>query len=94
MKDIYLAWDNQKPTIKAQDTRSHSRHYVPSGGDAFVSTYKSTLDIGLANMSGIYSVPVTLEMCREHERDRQRTILAHDMLEDIYDDFLSEDVTE
>ena len=94
MKDIYLAWDNQKPTIKTKDTRSHSRYYVPSGDDALVTTYRSTFDIGLINMPDAWQAPVTLEMCREYERDKQRTILAHDMLEDIYDDFLSEDVTE
>ena len=50
MKDIYLAWDNKKPTMKAKDTKSHSRHYVPSGESAFDITYRDTLRIGLLNM--------------------------------------------
>lgn len=50
MKDIYLAWDNQKPTMKVKDTKSHSRHYVASGENAFDMTYRDTLRIGLLNM--------------------------------------------
>ena len=94
MKDLYLAWDNKKPTIKARDMSSHSGLYVRSGDDALVTTHRSTMDIGLINMPDAWQAPVTLEMCREYERDRQRTILAHDMLEDIFDDFLSESGTE
>ena len=94
MKDLYLAWDNKKPTIKARDMSSHSGLYVRSGDDALVTTHRSTMDNVLINMPDAWQAPVSLEMCREYERDRQRTILAHDMLEDIYDDFLSESGTE
>jgi len=50
MKDLYLAWDNQKPTMKAKDTKSHSQHYVPSGENAFDITYRDTMRIGALQM--------------------------------------------
>ena len=50
MKDIYLAWDNKKPTMKAKDLRSGLGHIVPSGESAFDITHRDTLRIGLLNM--------------------------------------------
>ena len=45
-----LVFENGRPVPSGKDTKSHSRHYVPHGKDAFDETYKHILSIGALQM--------------------------------------------
>lgn len=38
-KHLNLVWDNGRMVPPSRTARSHSRHYVPSGQDAYMQTY-------------------------------------------------------
>lgn len=45
-----LVFENDRPVPSGSDTKSHSRHYVPSGQDAFSQTYRHILSVGAFNI--------------------------------------------
>lgn len=81
-----LVWDNNRQVPSAKNTKSHSRHYVPSGSsmagdDAFVSTYKHVLGMGAYNMQ---------QTCKGHYLDEFRKREADKMFDEIMMDFVTE----
>ncbi len=61
-----LVWDNGVQVPSASDTKSHSRHYVASGDDAFAITYRDTLRLGVLNMQA----PNMKQWCKEHRGEQ------------------------
>ena len=61
-----LVWDNGKQVPPAKNTKSHSRHYVASGEDAFSITYHDTLRLGVLNMG----VPNMKQWCKEYRGEQ------------------------
>tara|TARA_X000000950_G_C13815024_1_gene619399 strand:+ start:1082 stop:1357 length:276 start_codon:yes stop_codon:yes gene_type:complete len=57
-----LVWENNRQVPPAKNTKSHSRHYVPSGKDSFDQTYKHILSIGAFQMQ---------EFCRDKRNERR-----------------------
>ena len=45
-----LVWENNSIVPSAKGTKSHSRHYVPHGRDAFDETYEHIMRIGVWNI--------------------------------------------
>ena len=45
-----LVWENNRQVPPAKNTKSHMRHYVPSGRDAFDQTYHHMMRIGAWQM--------------------------------------------
>jgi len=45
-----VAWENNSIVPSAKGTKSHSRHYVPQGRDAFGETYEHLMRIGVWNI--------------------------------------------
>jgi|9_EtaG_2_1085328.scaffolds.fasta_scaffold79676_2 hypothetical protein len=60
-----LVWDNGKQVPPAKNTKSHSRHYVASGEDAFAITYHDTLRLGVLNMG----VPNMKQWCDNYHTE-------------------------
>ena len=81
-----LVWDNNRQVPSAKNTKSHSRHYVPSassiaGDDAFVRTYHHVMTIGAYNMQS---------KCKGHYLDEFRKREAANTFDEIMMDFVTE----
>jgi len=72
---IELVFDNGERVPSAKNTKSHSRHYVPKGKDAFALTYDDTLRMG--QFRG--SIPNIREYCDKAHDDQLYRQFCEDM---------------
>jgi len=71
-----ISFENGKPVPSGRTAKSHSRHYVPAGKDAFDRTYHHILSIGALGMQ---------QNCRDEllEEKKRRIALARRMVEKL-----------
>lgn len=80
-----LVWDNHRQVPPAKNTKSHSRHYTPSGGsmadkdDRFLQHYQHLFTIGACQMQQNCADALTDEYKRRIAISKRMAKMLQDM---------------